>query len=470
MILHRIQHRIIFFFVPLVIVILFISGWTLQWTVRRSLENELGNKLTAVAGAAAVQYDNDEIGFMLQNIGPRTLVRLRQRLVRLAESSDIKRISLFNLDGQSLLDTEDSIRPGTPYFNLRFYKSEIDEIGQGRTAHTILFEDLDGNPTMSGYAPLRVGSEIVGGVRVHGSVTFLESVNRLRTQLIILGSICTIAAVFIGILLARTITRPVERLVAASERIARGILDTPIPVTSHGEIGILAHTMEDMRRNILERERELKAMLAGVAHEIRNPLGGIELFTGLLTDEVKGKDEARAHVDRIAGEVRHLKEIVESFLDYARPRKPVPEHCNIHDSLTETIELLHPELSEHKIKIEISDDNTNHTWTDPHHLKRIFLNLLQNAIRAMPDGGQITCTWMLDNEVILKIIDSGTGIPEVAQKQIFNPFFTTREKGTGLGLSIVKGLVEANGGSIRLIRSDKNGTKFEVRLPKERNP
>ena len=131
MILHRIQHRIIFFFVPLVIVILFISGWTLQWTVRRSLENELGNKLTAVAGAAAVQYDNDEIGFMLQNIGPRTLVRLRQRLVRLAESSDIKRISLFNLDGQSLLDTEDSIRPGTPYFNLRFYKSEIDEIGQG---------------------------------------------------------------------------------------------------------------------------------------------------------------------------------------------------------------------------------------------------------------------------------------------------------------------------------------------------
>lgn len=462
--LHRIQHRIVFFFVLLVVVILIIGGWTLYWTVRRSLETELGNKLTAVAGAATVQFDEDEIGFLLQGVGPRARSRLHLRLLRLRESVSVKRISLFTPDGNSLIDTEESVLPGSIYFDLRFYSREIEEIRNGRTAHTILFRDIDGRPTMSGYAPLRIGPDIVGGVRVDGSVTFLGSVTRLRNRLLALGIACTLAAVLLGILLARTITSPVERLAAASEGIARGELDRPIPPASRGEIGVLAHAMEDMRKRILERERELKAMLAGVAHEIRNPLGGIELFIGLLTDDLDTEAEARAHVDRIVGEVRHLKEIVESFLDYARPRKPVPEACRIGHMLTESIELLRPQIDERGISVSGSGDPDCAAWVDPHHLKRIVLNLLQNALQSQHGGG-VTVSWSIDDAVILRIRDGGGGIPEEAQEHIFNPFFTTREKGTGLGLSIVKGLVEANGGTIRLLRSDGHGTEFEVTLP-----
>ena len=470
MILHRIQHRIVFFFVLLVVAILIIGGWTLYWTVRRSLEAELGNKLTTVAGAAAVQFDEDEIGFLLQGMGPRSLTRLRLRLLRLRQSTEIERISMFTPEGGSLIDTDDDTRPGSVYFDLRFYQREIDEILQGRSAHTILFEDIAGRPTMSGYAPLRIGTEIVGGVRVDGTVTFLGAIARLRNRLLSLGLVCTVVAVLLGILLARTITRPIARLIAASERIARGELERPILPHARGEIGVLAQTMEHMRKSILERERELKAMLAGVAHEIRNPLGGIELFTGLLADEVTGNEEARTHVDRISGEVRQLKEIVGSFLDYARPRRSVPETCGIDDTLAESIELLRPQIDEHKIVVSRSGDGRSALWADPHHLKRIFLNLLQNAVQSQPNQGSIEISWEMKNKAILRIRDAGSGIPKEARDQIFNPFFTTREKGTGLGLSIVKGLVEANGGTIRLLRSDENGTEFEVKLPKASGP
>lgn len=468
MFFHRIQHRLIFVFVILVIAILLIGGWMLHWMIRQSLETELGRKLMAVARAASVQFEDEEIGFLIQGAGPRTAVYLRQQLLRLKASTDVKRITFFDLSGNSLLDTEESIVWGTPYFNLRFYRREMAEIKEGKSAYSVLFEGIDGLPTMTGYAPLYREKQIMGGIGVDGSVTFLDAVNRMRDRLYLIGIIGSCAAIGLGILMAGSITRPIEKLVKASRQIGKGNYTDPIQSLGRGEIGLLAGTMEEMRRGVIERERDLKAMLAGVAHEIRNPLGGIELFAGLLTDEVAQDVEAARHVDRIVKEVAQLKEIVDSFLIYARPQEPHREDCLLNDTVEEAAHLVEHQMRKNGIVFSIPEKNDSvHVWADPNHLKRIILNLMQNAIQALPNGGEIRIHWRtINNTVSLFFEDSGEGIPGEIQEEIFTPFFTSRERGTGLGLSIVKGLAEANGGSIRLVQSDKNGTIFEVKLEK----
>lgn len=472
MFLHRIQHRLIFLFVLLVVAILFISGWTLQWMIRQSLEVELGRKLVAVSNATSAQFEEDQVVYLMQSIGPRTQQRLRQILMRLKETTGVKRIYIFDPEGKSLLDTEEDVEQGTPYFHLRFYQKELEEIQSGRSTHSILFQGIDGLPTMTGYAPLLWNKKVVGGIAVDGSVTFLDAVARLRRRLYLIGILGTAVAIGLGILMAGTITRPIKKLSKISRKIGRGDYSEPIPPMAKSEIGLLAETMEEMRKGVVERERELKAMLAGVAHEIRNPLGGIELFTGLLSDEVAKNEDARAHVDRIANEVSHLKEIVNSFLAYARPQEPNKEKCRVSEVIAEVNLLLKNQMGKNKIVLSAPDDmNRAMVWVDPTHLKRIVLNLFQNAIQAMPNGGEFRIHWTQTNDsASLFFKDTGDGIPQDTQEKIFIPFFTTREKGTGLGLPIANGLAEVNGGSLRLVRSDHNGTEFELTLERYKKP
>ncbi|MFH1845647.1 MAG: HAMP domain-containing sensor histidine kinase [bacterium] len=463
---HRIQHRIILLFVLFATVVLLLSGWTLQWSLRQSLEAELGHKLTAVASAVAVQYGEEEVAYLQRGLGPRATERMRETLLRMKTEAELKRIYLFDLDGRSLLDT-DVVPAGEPYHQLRFYQQEMDAIGAGSAASTILFQDREDQPAMTGFAPLLAGGDAVGGVGVEGGVTFLDAIGELRTRLYVIGLFGVLAAILLGWLLARTITRPVHALVNASRKIASGDYRAPIVTRTSDEIGALATTMEEMREGVLARERELKAMLAGVAHEIRNPLGGIELFVGLLGDDVAGNAEAEQRVARIGREVGQLKNLVESFLEYARPKTPTVESCGLGNIIGECISLVEDQLMAHGIKVIVDlPSPAPVVLADPQHLKQILLNLLRNAIQAQPEGGDITFTSSRSGTTCtVTVTDAGDGIPPEAQERIFEPFFTTRQSGTGLGLAMVKSLVETNGGSIRLVRTGKDGTVFDVTLP-----
>src|SRR4030042_368328 len=126
--LHRIQNRIIFFFVFLIIVILLVSGWFLHWMIRQSLETELGRKLIAVANAGSVQFSEEEIGFLMQGRFPRVQQRLREQCIELKNATEVERIVFFDNNGNCLLDTEEISGEGKPYFRLRFYPRELDEV------------------------------------------------------------------------------------------------------------------------------------------------------------------------------------------------------------------------------------------------------------------------------------------------------------------------------------------------------
>jgi signal transduction histidine kinase len=464
MLLHRIHIRLTLFFLALLIAVLTVGGLSIQWSIRRSMEAELGKKLEAVASAAAVMYDEEEIGYLLSSPGPRLEEYLRNKMLLLREKTGVKRIYFFDFSNKNLIDSQEGSKPGEGIFSLQFYSNEIETVRRGKPSHTILFRGIDGEPTMTGFSPLSVQGRTVGGSGVDGSASFLGAIETLNRRLLQTALIASIAAVGLALLLSKTITRPIARLVRSSEQIGRGRYDDPIPTLGKSEIGVLSETMESMRVNVVERERALKAMVAGVAHEIRNPLGGIQLFVGLLGEETANLPAAKMHVEKIGREVRYLNDIVDHFLEYARPNDPHREACGLLPILREIAVWMKPELSRRSITISLPDGN----WTacvDPNHFKRMSLNLIQNAVQAMPEGGRISIRVRTDGASLqLEFSDTGGGIPSENRDRIFSPFFTTREKGTGLGLSIVRQLAEANGGRVSLLKSDEKGTVFELEL------
>jgi len=473
MFFQRIQYRLIFLFVLFVALILIFSGYTLLWSIRQQLETELGRKLTAVANAASVQLEETEVEYLLISPGPRIRSRLTDRLLRIQSVTGVKQIYLFDTDGTSLLDTDPAVTSNTPYFRLRFYRREMEALEAGESSYTILFEGIDGQPTMTGFSPVYLNGRVVAGIGVDGSVTFLEGVRRLRNRLYLIGLLGIGLAVILGLFMARSITTPVAKLARISRKIGRGDYSEPIPPLSRGEIRQLAQTMEEMRGSVLQRENDLKAMLAGVAHEIRNPLGGIELFTGLLLNDVNERSKAASHVRRIMKETAHLKQVVNSFLNFAKPQKPDKALYSVDTLIAESAAVLQPEIEKKSLNVLRTGAPRNlKVCADSGHMKQILINLLQNAVQATPEGGHIHIHGSegKDGTVRIDIEDTGEGIPKDRQALIFTPFFTTRDTGTGLGLSIVKELVEINGGSLSLIRSNENGTCFRVEFPAEKEP
>jgi signal transduction histidine kinase len=251
-----------------------------------------------------------------------------------------------------------------------------------------------------------------------------------------------------------------------SARIGQGRLDEPIRVRGKDEIALLARTMEGMRGDLAGRERDLKTMLAGVAHEIRNPLGGIALFTGLLSREVADRPAARSLADRISNEVQVLKRIVDGFLEFAKPEEPMKEDLAAGPLLRDALALLAGTVSERPVAFVVDPAlEAVFLRVDPVHFKRIALNILRNAVQAMPRGGTVRVQGSLTaNRVRLCFADTGSGIPDSIRGNLYKPFFTTREKGTGLGLSIVRKLAELNGGTVELARSGPDGTEFCLTL------
>lgn len=467
MLLHRIHIRLTFYFLALLIAVLAVGGLSIQWSIRRSMEAELGKKLEAVASAASVVVDDEEIGFLLSAPGPRIEEYLRNKLLLLRDKTGVKRIYFFDSSNNSLIDTRQGSRSGEPIFSLQFYSGQIEAVRLGKSSHTILFKGIDGQPTMTGFSPLFMRGKAAGGAGVEGSASFLGAIETLNRRLLQTALIASLATVALALFLSKTITRPIARLVRSSEQIARGRYEDPIPSLGKSEIGVLSETMESMRVKVIERERALKAMVAGVAHEIRNPLGGIELFIGLLAEENAGNPSAAAHVDRIGREVRYLNEIVEHFLEFAKPNEPHREACALLPILREIAAWMEPELTKRSVALSLPEEK----WTavvDPNHFKRMSLNLIQNAVQAMPDGGRISIRGKSDGRSLrLEFADTGGGIAPENRERIFSPFFTTREKGTGLGLSIVSQLAKANGGRVSLLRSDGGGTVFGLELVKE---
>lgn len=445
-----------------VLLIILLGGLYLDWQLRQTLEDELAEKLAHLARTAALQLDAD----LLALISPgdeatRTFATIRAQLRALQSASSARRMFVFTRDRASLADTRPQMPIGADYAFLPITSSELDSLFSGKTVNSPLFEGSDEKLYKTAFAPIFQNREVIAGLALEGSAQSLNAIRTVRRDLFLLGIVVLVGSILLAIFVSKRITIPINKLKTAAERITHGDYDTGVKVRTRDEIGFLARTMEEMRRAIVQRDTRQKAMLAGVAHEIRNPLGGIELFAGLLASELteaKAKNEA----DKILKEVQNLKRIVSDFLDYARPQTPRRQKCLIHEVIAECQMLLAGELQ--NVKVEVSEQvQKKAVLVDPQHLKRILINLMKNSVESMAGSGTIRIDAVNAGgftELILS--DSGPGIPPDLRARVFEPFFTSRKDGTGLGLAIVKTLVEENKGDIYI--SDGNGAVFNIRL------
>ncbi len=210
----------------------------------------------------------------------------------------------------------------------------------------------------------------------------------------------------------------------------------------------------EQQLNQAERLAGLGRMVAGVSHEIRNPLGIISSTAEILAQRMRTYEPSNRLSDIIIEESQRMNGILTEFLDFARPQDPKPKQFLLRDVVERILSHLGPLFERNDI--EVHRDFRAHLrpiTADPDLLYRGLLNVLNNAVQAMPEGGKLTVSLGAFQEngatrQHITINDTGDGVPGESLKEIFNPFFTTREKGTGLGLAIVKNIVESHGGRI----------------------
>jgi len=227
----------------------------------------------------------------------------------------------------------------------------------------------------------------------------------------------------------------------------------------------------------LQRAQQIRTsaeLATGMAHEIKNPLAGIKLSIEMLLEEQQLSEDNKTVIRKVIDEIKRIEQLMKGLLNFARPPKPHLAHTDIQEVLEAVIGLAvqdRPSLREgagsiHLVKI--FGRNLPTILADPMQLKQVFMNLLLNAVDAMPGGGTITVKTSFEpssHSIFIDISDTGSGIDASVLPQMFKPFYTTKSKGTGLGLAISKRLIEEHGGTIQIKNNEERGATVRICLP-----
>ncbi len=237
------------------------------------------------------------------------------------------------------------------------------------------------------------------------------------------------------------------------------------------EVTRLREQLEEKNRELARRERlaALGQMAAGVAHEIRNPLAGIQLYAALLVKDLAATPDVCELARKISSGVQTLEGIVGDVLAFAGDAPPQAQRVALADVVRECRAYAAPAIAEHQTILHVADHVAD--WrlhVDGAQVQRALLNLLLNAIDAAGVGGRV---WLSagpgerDRTCAVAVADDGPGVPAELVDRIFNPFFTTKDSGTGLGLAIVHRIAEAHGGSVRVAERPGGGAVMTLNLP-----
>lgn len=218
--------------------------------------------------------------------------------------------------------------------------------------------------------------------------------------------------------------------------------------------------------NRAARMSALGHLSAGLAHEIRNPLAGIDGAAYVAQTETDPAQTAE-FLGIIRKETKRLNELVTHFLEFAKPRPPEVQGTDIRDLTSSVLKLVSQLASQHRVEISTDfPDDLGPVECDPEQLKQVLLNLLINSLQAMPKGGRVLVSAKpTGNSVTVRIEDTGPGIETTHAEQIFDPFFTTKQDGTGLGLPIAYRIIQQHGGELTLEKNSPAGCCFSLRVP-----
>ncbi|MEK7396451.1 MAG: ATP-binding protein [Candidatus Poribacteria bacterium] len=307
----------------------------------------------------------------------------------------------------------------------------------------------------------------------------IDETKRQSAMTIIIVAISGVMLVTaIGSLIAFSITAPVKELVQITERVASGDLTAFAKVKTRDEIGILAQSFNQMtselkvsRDRLVQSERlaVLGQLTASIAHEIRNPLTSMKMIVQILKRKLHDDESSKESLQVVLDEIDRLNIIVSSLLDSARPIELNARQANIIEAMNEVIRLMDPNIRHRNIEISVikQSENVPETMIDVERMKQVFMNIIINAMQAMPKGGTIIVKYDFDannNEIAIEISDTGVGMSEEVLKHVYDPFFSAKSSGTGLGLTNAKKILDLHDANIQIESVEGQGTLVRLRV------
>jgi signal transduction histidine kinase len=229
------------------------------------------------------------------------------------------------------------------------------------------------------------------------------------------------------------------------------------------------------RERLRDRLAAVGEMAAVIAHEVKNPLAGIEVMAGLLRRKIPDAPDAQMVLTDIISEAKMANAIVQEVLDFVRPIRLQVDHTAVADAVQGAIQLADSKGKRGNVGVGVAiSEGLPHINADQHQITQVFTNLLMNAYEAMGGNGQVTISAEMirfedggdgRDAVLVEFTDNGPGIPPDVADKVFDPFFTTKAQGSGLGLAIVRKIVDAHDGRIDLRTIPGQGTTIRVTLP-----
>lgn len=338
--------------------------------------------------------------------------------------------------------------------------------------------------------PIVQGEKVLGYVQIKGEMDAVGELLRKKYVDTLALILCTmLMGMFAVVYLAFRFTKPIDLLVVGAQQVAQGNLDVALPQGGADEIGRLSGTFNQMVER-LRQNRELQERLnqaekltllgrfaAVVAHEVRNSLN----FINLSIDQIRAKhtdgderarNELQRNLQNVKEEIGRLNHLVNDFLSVGRQMPPALAPCDLRTTLEEAVALAEKQGRRQNIKISADLPPTMPVFQlDAGQIKTCFLNILTNAIQAMPQGGEvhITAQSITGNggaeHLQLRFADTGPGIPPEDREKVFTPFYSTKATGFGLGLAITKKIVDDHGGRVFVTEGETPGTVVVMELP-----
>ncbi len=295
----------------------------------------------------------------------------------------------------------------------------------------------------------------------------------------------SLVMVLVGGFMIRAVVGPLGRFMDYVGRIGAGNYEPIRPVRKYrDEFSSLALAFNRMLAEIVNRQEQLVqsgkmaavgTLTSGIAHELNNPLNNIGLTLEALLDDFEAYAPAERHrmLAQAYAQVERASTTVRNLLDFTRKDRSAFTSLRVSDVVDSALRLVANEARLAGVSLEVSlNGNLPAVRGNPHDLQQVFLNLLLNAVQAMPGGGTLRVSAVPEERTVrIDVTDDGLGIAAGALNEIFDPFFTTKEpgRGTGLGLSVTRSLVEKHGGTISVASEEGKGTTFSVCLPAEAN-
>lgn len=471
-----IRNRLILYFLAVIIpVMLVISLVLYNWLKHYYFDYE--EEMLVRSGNMAAELVS---GYIIDDMDQPRLISLAENISRQAQPAT--RVIFVDHNYEVV---GDSMRIDSMIGD-RLVRPEVETALEGENKRTVQYSEESEIWIMQVAVP--VERELNGGESPVGAVflsTSLEEVYEILGDVRLFLMWATLAAIVLvtaaSFILARRFSEPLNELTVAAQKMAEGDLEQKIEISSEDEIGRLANQFNIMAERLDYMTRNLKAFAANVSHELRTPLTTLNLLIQSLRDHEMDRSQQIEFLDDLEQQTERLINMVTDLLEMTKLEhikiKEKGKQFSLRNILLELVEQMSPWFEKANVKFNHDIPLALLTISgSPGQIRQVFYNLLDNALKYTPAGGEVKLeAWEEDEDIKVKVADTGKGVPESEREFIFERFYridqsrakVEGEGGMGLGLAIAREIIEVHGGEITLESEEGKGSVFWITLPKE---